>query len=211
MLKSFRFAHAIRSRLSRHQFLIGLGVVSLALSLNAKAEPHRHGVSELLMALDGKNLTLELIAPGEDIAGFENAPSTHDENERYAKIVAVLKSAGKMFSLSKEATCRIGDVHILEQLSDEGETTHTEDEHEEHDEHDEHDETTKDEAHHDNEAHGEFRVRYFYTCDDPLELTTIEVIAFERFDAMQVIELTFIGPRGQAVRRLTRQKPATKL
>ncbi len=202
MRTSYCLALGIRNRLLRSSFPIALSVVGLALTSGTHAGPHRHGVSELLMALDGNNLTLELTAPGKDIAGFENAPSTREQKEFYAKIVAVLKSAGMMFSLSEEAACRIGNVRVLKQLSNEHESAHADDER---------DEIEENKTHNDEDEHGEFRIRYSYTCDNPHKLTMIEVIAFQRFAAMQAIELTFIGPKGQAVRRLTRQKPATML
>ncbi len=188
MPKSYCFVHGIRNGFSCLGFLFGLSIVGLGLTFNAQAEPHRHGVSELLVALDGNNLTLELIAPGKDIAGFEDAPKTREQKERYAKIVAFLKSAGKMFGPSEKAACRASDVRVLEKLSDE-----------------------HDAAHADDETHGEFRVRYVYTCDSPQNLKQVVVKAFERFDAMQAIELKFIGPLGQAVRHLTRRKPAANI
>ena len=188
MPKAYCFAHGIRNRFSCLGFLFGLSIVGFAFTLTVQAGPHRHGVSELLVALDGNNLTLELTTPGKDIAGFENAPNTHEQKERYAKIVVFLKSAEKMFSLSEKAACRADDVRMLEHLSDK-----------------------HDDAHADDAAHGEFRVRYVYSCDSPQKLKQIVVKAFERFDAMQAIELKFIGPLGQAVRHLTRRKPAANI
>ena len=113
-----------------------------------------------------------------------------------------------MFRLDADAGCRIGAVRVHEQLLGEADEDHA---HEDHAKHDDHDDHAKHDDHDDAETHGEFRVRYVYSCSHPDKLSRIEVLAFERFGAMQSIELTFLGPKGQSAHRLTRDKPATGL
>lgn len=174
--------------------LTGLFVTALILVTSVHAAPHRHGISELLVALDGDILTMEISAPGKDLAGFESAPKTPDQKKRYTRVLAVLKSADKMFSLSKKAACEPEDIDILEQLAGHEDHEHAKEHKDEHD-----------------ETHGEFRVRYVFRCDSPGKLDRIIINAFEHFPDMQSMKLKFIGPWGTVVRELSPSDPATGL
>ena len=61
-------------------------LVGLALSTTAFAEEgfrqheaHVHGHVELNIAQDGKELLMEITAPGADVVGFEHAPKTAEQ------------------------------------------------------------------------------------------------------------------------------------
>ena len=80
--------------------------LSLA-SLAAQAQaPHAHGVAKLDVALEGRNLTLELAAPLEDVVGFERRPANDKERAAVDTAIAYLKS-GRAFVPDAAANCRM--------------------------------------------------------------------------------------------------------
>ena len=49
----------------------------------ADSDPHVHGgVSTLSIAVDGSTLEMRLVAPGNDLVGFEHAPSSDEDRHR---------------------------------------------------------------------------------------------------------------------------------
>jgi len=187
----------------------------LAVPIPAWAQqPHQHGVSGLLAALDGEVLTLELSAPGKDIAGFEHAPNSKEQRQHYNQVMAVLTSAHSMFHLSEGASCKNREVHVLQELIKED--THDKDHAKPHDDDHREDDKSKnshrhDEDEHKDEEHGEFRLRYEYDCTNPGDLKRLELLAFERFANMRTVNFQFVGPMGQTSRKLTAKQPATDL
>ena len=166
-------------------FLFLVSLVCISAGQIAAAELHEHGTSQLLAALDGRSLTVEFSAPGEDIVGFEHAPESTAQRRRHDEAVAFLGSVANVLRVNAEAGCRIGRVHTMETLAEEH--GHNEDE------------------------HGTLRLRYSYDCESPDKLKSIELLAFQGFPGMSKSEFRFIGPRGQVVRTLTRKSSVAGL
>ena len=77
---------------------------------------HAHGVSRLEVAVDGRELTLRLESPAEDVVGFEHAPRDARERDALARATATLKSADKLFQPSAEARCRLLEAAVTNDL-----------------------------------------------------------------------------------------------
>ena len=167
------------------RFLLLVSFVCTSANLIATAQPHEHGTSELIAALDGRTLTVEFSAPGEDIVGFEHVPETSAQKKRHDEAVAFLGSAANVLRVNAEAGCRIGRVHTMETLAEEH-------------------------GHHEDE-HGTLQLRYSYECESPGKLASIELLAFREFPVMSKSKFRFVGPQGQVVRTLTRKTPVAGL
>jgi len=165
--------------------LVLVSIVCTSAGRIAAAQPHEHGTSELLAALDGGTLTIEFSAPGEDIVGYEHAPETTAQKMRHDGAMDFLRSVANVLRVNAEASCRIGRVQTIETLAEEH-------------------------GHHENE-HGAIRLRYSFECENPDKLKSIELLAFQEFPGMSKSDFRFIGPRGQVVRTLTRKSSVAGL
>ena len=76
----------------------GLASVAILIALPALAEqaehrqlgPHVHGQGTLDIAIEGKKIEMELVAPGMDIVGFEHVASTDEQKAAVEKAKAKL-------------------------------------------------------------------------------------------------------------------------
>jgi hypothetical protein len=107
---------------------IWCGVAAACLALPAVAQevrqlpPHVHGQSHLSIAVEGKNLAMELHAPGNDIVGFEYAPSTDAQRAAVAAATNTLRDPIGLFGIPAAAQCTLGKAEIT--LAEEDEDEH---------------------------------------------------------------------------------------
>jgi hypothetical protein len=137
-------------------------VVAVFLSRPGLAAPHQHGESRIAMAVDGQVLTLELTAPGEDVLGFEHAPKSAAQKNRYREVMILLQSASDMFEFDEKAACSPVGARVLEEMAG---TDHD---------------------------HGEFHIRYEYQCQKPDLLQQMKVLTFDHFSGMQRVKVIFL-------------------
>ncbi len=144
---------------------IALGI-SLAISSFAYAEEgfrqhsaHVHGHVELNIAQDGKELLMEISAPGADVVGFEHAPKTSEQKHQLENAITTLKDVNNLFMFPASAGCvalNQSVAHTLEGGDDhDGHKHHDEHDHDKHghDEHKHHDEHDHDKHDHDEHKH----------------------------------------------------------
>ena len=205
---------------------IALGI-SLAISSFAYAEEgfrqhsaHVHGHVELNIAQDGKELLMEISAPGADVVGFEHAPKTSEQKHQLENAITTLKDVNNIFAFPASAGCvalNQSVAHTLEGGDDHDKHDH--DEHKHHDEHD-HDKHDHDEHKHHNEhdhdkhdhdehkhhdehdhdehsGHGEFNIEYSYTCSNISALKNIETQWFKHFSNTKSITVNWLSPDGK--------------
>ncbi len=184
------------------------GAAILAFAANGFAEegPHEHGVARLNLAIEGRALEIELIAPGADIVGFEHAPTTPDQKAAVKDAVARLKAGADLFAPPKDARCALEKAKVESSLIEDDEDHDHEHEHEkkEHEKHDDH------HGHDDEEAHAEFRAHYHFECAEPAALIHLETRFFKTFPAAREIEARWITPKGQGAAELTASNPRMK-
>ncbi len=221
-----------------HPFAYVIGMLVLCLGISPlQAEQHRHheahvhGVAQLNVAIEAKNLYIEFHSPAANIVGFEHHPRTKAQKDAVNAATAQLKAAEALFLLPPKSQCRLvtADVHTdierhaaadadskMESAHDEhhhDEHHHNEHHHNEHhhdeDHHDEHHNT--DEAHekghaseaHEDERHSEYQAKYQFSCEDPEALTQMEVGLFQRFPAIERIEVQQLVGTRQSAAELT--------
>ena len=184
---------------------------TLTMSTTASAEDafrqhdaHVHGVVEFNIAQDGKDLLMEITAPGADVVGFEHAPSNKQQQLQLEGAIAQLNNAGELIAFSSASNCLLADVHVTETLTaDEGHESHAGHDHDEHD-HDSHAEHDHDEHDHDSHAgHGEFSAQYVFRCENIEQLTSLQVNWFRHFPTTETITVQAITESNQSTAQLT--------
>lgn len=201
-------------------------VIGLSLSTTAIAEEYRqhdahvHGKVEFNIAQDGKDLLVEITAPGADVVGFEHAPENAEQEQALKQAVAKLEDASSLFAINAQAKCDVTDVLVNHTLDDEheehghsahehedhGHDEHEHDDHEEHHDNDGHDEHGHHEGHdHDEDnGHGEFSVQYRFNCEQVSELSNIKSGWFNQFPATGEISVNLFTDTTQSATHLNK-------
>ncbi len=164
---------------------------------------HVHGIAALNLALEGKEVHMELDSPAANIVGFEHAPSSDADHAALDKAVAVLKNGEQLFRFNSEAGCRMQRAKITSALLDEEHGEHAEDHG--HDEH-EHKEQGHEEHGHDEHAgdtHSDIDAAYHFECDQPGKLTQLSVELFAAFPGMEELDVQYVIDSKQGAAALT--------
>ena len=162
---------------------------------------HQHGHSKLALAIEGNRVTMELTAPGADIAGFEHEAETDEQRAVLARAEDSLADPLALFVLPPQAGCRVEQVEV----TNEAEREHASQEHDgaEH---------AADESDgHGHEGHAEFHAAYALSCDDPVQIGWIDFAYFNRFPGAQEVEVTVLSDTGQTAYEVTRSAPRLAL
>ncbi|WP_329347130.1 zinc uptake protein ZrgA [Vibrio natriegens] len=205
-------------------------VIGLSLSTTAMAEEyrqhdaHEHGHVEFNIAQDGKDLLVEITAPGADVVGFEHAPENAEQEQQLKQAVAKLEDTSSLFTINSQAECDIADVHVEHTLGgahdeheghDKDHDHSDHDEHEHHDDHadhanhDDHDDHEGHEGHegHDHDAHsshGEFSAQYRFNCEKVSELSTIKTAWFNQFPNTESVSVNLFTDTTQSATSLNK-------
>ncbi|WP_187429825.1 hypothetical protein ROLI_015090 [Roseobacter fucihabitans] len=177
-------------------------------------EAHEHGVGHFDIAFEGRQIAMELRAPGADIVGFEYAAQTSQDRAKLEAAVAALSRPLDFFAPPAAAGCNVVGVDVAlhggEAHEDHGET-HAHDEHEESHEHaaHDHDEDQKSDAHH--ASHTEFHAEYLLECTNVSAMTVIEFSYFEAFENAEKLEVQVISSKGAAASEVLREAPMLDL
>jgi Protein of unknown function (DUF2796) len=115
---------------------------------------HEHGKVMINVALEEKQLVIELDAPAVNVVGFEHEPRTDAERTAVRTVSDVLKSGKGLFGLPKDALCLFQGSDIKAPKWE-----HSPEEHDAHDEH---------------EHHADYEARFTYRCEAPRSLTWLE-------------------------------------
>lgn len=147
---------------------------------------HEHGTGQLHIALDGRELAIELIIPADDIVGFEHAPADDKEKKILADAVKALQDPVRVVELPAEAACTLASVEVGSELLEEGHADdHAQGGEEEH------------------EEHAEFEVNYSYLCTAPQSLRYADVRLFKSFPHAKRIKAEVAGIGKQTAKTLT--------
>lgn len=164
-------------------------------------DAHEHGRGTLNIAIVGDIVSMELVAPGADIVGFEHAATSEEDKATVAKAKATLSKPLTLFSPPAAAACKT-DTHAVSIAT------------ESHDEHNDHkDHGHADKGHHDHEptAHSEFRAEYTLRCAAPEKLTSLQFKFFDAFGGAQKLDVAIITATNQSKFEVTRAKPTIDL
>ncbi len=180
---------------------LAVSLVALSAPTLAFAEPrdnpmaHVHGVASLAVVVENGQLSAEFISPAADIAGFEHAPRTAEEQAAVETATQTLRNVPSLMQLDAAAGCAIMGVQITAPAADEDDHDHGHDHG--------HD--------HDHGTHADFMARYLFQCENANRLETIRLSVFESFPSLERIEVTYLGPDRQTMMPLTPDAPVFNL
>lgn len=171
-----------------------LGAQTPQLSLG----PHEHGVGQLNIVLDGTALSLELLLPAGDVAGFEHLPVTVKERMTVRRVVAELGKAERQFNLPALAGCALVTTAV------DGEQMEAIGHRHEHD----HGHAAAAQGVH---AHAEYHATYRYTCREPQALRQLEARVFTSYPKLHRLRYQAVLPGGARAGELTATAPRLPL
>ena len=212
--------HAARSTLMRAGHLlyekddtlkpIATATLAVCLAMPAAAQEtreldaHVHGVSTLQIAIEASALSLDLMAPGMDITGFEHAATAEADKDAIAVAIARLLQPDLIVTLPEAAGCRLNAASAHLHGADDHDDDHGAD-HEDHagDDHGDDHGDDGDHAGHDEEHqaeedgnHSAFHATYAFDCDDTAALTTLAFPFFDQFPNAMRIEAEYVSDAG---------------
>ncbi|MGE0314984.1 MAG: DUF2796 domain-containing protein [Lautropia sp.] len=148
---------------------------------------HRHGVSTMEIAVDGRVLDIRLETPLDDLVGFERAPRTPAEQAGVRRMATTLRDVGRHLVLPAQAGCTAGATTLESAVLDPsllqpstgapgaagaaGAPA--------------------------SDGHAEVVVNWRFECDRIDRLDRIEVKLFDSFAGIRQIDVQSAGPRAQ--------------
>lgn len=143
---------------------------------------HEHGVANLNIALDGKQLEVQLESPAMNLVGFEHAARSEADKTQLENAKRELEKPLALFALSSK-DCRNTRIELHSPLFDD-------DAHEHQHSHD----------------HSEIHAHYQFECINELKQLSLAEL-FKRFPATEKVQVQLIGPAGQQGLILTPAQP----
>ena len=166
------------------------------------AVAHAHGISLLTVALEGEHLAIELRSPAMDIVGFEYTASSKEDIAAVEKASLTLNQHDNLFSLSGG-----GCTHVASQVDMGGITAFKPNDKSIHDHKHEHSHAHKTDSTYTASEHRDVVAHYTYRCDKSASLSTIRVLVFDAFAAMQKINAQWVKGSTQGAATLTPGAP----
>lgn len=148
---------------------------------------HVHGLGRLDLAQEGPEIHLGLEVPAMSLIGFEHAPRRDVERAALEKAVAALKDGPALFRLTEAARCTLAEVAVESALLEPGNGSG------------DHDQDPGPVV----EGHADILAEYRFVCADPAALEEVRVMLFERFPALERLQVQLVTDRGQAGAELT--------
>jgi hypothetical protein len=178
-----------RSRVCFVACAAALGATA-AFSLSAEEfeqhHAHEHGKITINVALEKRELSIELDAPADNVIGFEHAPRTEAERQAVHDALLLLRNAQDLFGLPSAAQCRVTGSDIS---SPHWEAEPT---------------SAHDESPH--EQHADYEGRFTYRCEAPRELTWLEPWILDKLRGVHEARINLITPSGQRSQIVTRAR-----
>ena len=167
---------------------------ALALALAAAPalaeKPHSHGTANLSVAIEGRQITIDLETPLDNLVGFERAPRNDAERKRVDAAVQRLRQAAQMFAIDPAAQCTPAKAELTSEVLGLGASAGKAD---------------AGKGKHDHGEHADLDASYVFDCADPGKAAYIDVGLFE-FGPMARIDVQAVTPKGQLKRTLKRSE-----
>ena len=174
--------------------LTAIAVASALLASEVAARqlgPHVHGHGSLSIAVEGGKVAIELVAPGDDIVGFEHPAETPEQKTALEAAKGILSDPVTLLGIPGAAGCKA--------LTAEVETRP------------EHEEPAADGAQpaapEEPGQHSEFHARYDLICTTPAGFTGLTFTYFDKFANAKVLDIEVIAGAGQNQFEASRENP----
>jgi hypothetical protein len=216
MKKPINRALPIRSPLSLLSLRIGLPLLASAFALTASLSSsasefgaHEHGIANLAIAQEGKEVSVSFSAAADSVLGYEHPPTNDQEHTSLAHAKEVFSHPERWLALPASCVLESKDVdlpfmaeaghenhdhdHDEEAHDDHDEEAHDDHDEEAHDDHD-HDEGDHDHDGHDHSTHVNVEARYTFHCDsDALSPATLKL--FSQLPYLELLRIEAISER----------------
>lgn len=190
--------------------LLSLFPLNIAIAEMRHHDSHVHGEGMLNIAIENKEIHIELESPAANIVGFEHSPQNHKQEEAVHLAEELLSNGNALFTFTKKAGCQLIGAKVTQNIDAEHKTeTHHKEHGHEHDSHHDHD-AHKDE-HHAESAHSEFHATYHFECKQPEKIQVIDVTLFDLFKNFEKLDVQVLSPHGQSATSLTAQQHTINL
>ena len=176
---------------------------------------HQHGHGTLNIAVDGNKISMELEAPGADIAGFEHEAKSDKDKAAIKSATEKLEKPLALFKVPDAAKCAVSEAKVKLEAE--------EHDHEGHDK-DHHGIMTKPRRRNmmttmtmimprtvPRLQHSEFHAEYLLECGSPAEFKSLGLDYFAAFKSAEGLTIEVITPKGQSKFEATRDKPVIDL
>ncbi|MCP4378632.1 MAG: DUF2796 domain-containing protein [bacterium] len=198
--------------------LLSMAIYALSISCVINAEEyrqhgtHEHGLAQMNLAVDDKDLHIEVISPAANVVGFEHQPKTPEQEAAVNKAIDTLQDGTSLFGLTSKAACRLVEAQVDTGMINASDHKHDETQNEVSSEHEQHEQNGHDnDKEYDHEGHSEFTVSYHFTCRKPKKLQEIEVKLFSVFPGMERIQVHALTDNGQLAVELNPKQARIKL
>jgi hypothetical protein len=159
---------------------------------------HVHGLGRLDLAQEGAEVYLSLVTPAANLLGFEHRPRGDAERAALEETVAALRDGPALFRFTEAAGCTLAEALVESSLLGPeglggGEASgedHGQDQ--------------------DGGDHADMEVEYRFHCARPAELKEVRVTLFDRFPALQRLDVQLATDHGQGAAELTPTNPVLK-
>ena len=154
-------------------------------------DSHEHGAANLMLAIEGDRLQIEIEVPSESLIGFEHFPKSRSDRENFNEAIKILSNPSKFFSTPDDAECLLTGLNVSQTLfsgEEEDEHGHEKKDEQGHDDHDEHGHEDPEKG----EIHSEFRSNYSWNCLHTDEIDSIGNKLFSFFPRIEEIRVNWI-------------------
>jgi hypothetical protein len=184
--------NCILVRISSFAAMLALaGTAGAAEPRQATGYAHQHGVAQMEVVLEARQIHLHFEVPLDNLLGFERAPRTAQERQRADAAVNALKAAGTLFVVDPAAGCQVASVELKSDALQLGAAAPAA--------------GRAGSA----DGHAELEATIRFDCQDASRATFIEVGLFKAFSRMHRLEVQGASSKGQFKRSLKR--PASRL
>lgn len=159
---------------------------------------HVHGQATGTLALDDDRLSLSLVIPGINLAGFEHAPRDENQRERLVHTVAHLES-GRWMTVDPDGACRVesltvarpgfgedGAAQVNDSQHQHSHHDHDNDHHHDHGHQHDHDHDHEQAHHHE---HAEFHIEASLHCQHPERLSWLDLDLFAEYEGNELMRI----------------------
>lgn len=173
---------------------IGMAASVLLAASAAQAAPaHEHGVAQLMVAVEGDTVAVELESPLDNLVGFEHAPRTPEQRRAIEAMKDSFRTPATLFVPTPAAGCSAApaELELPEDLHADGHADgHDEDHGHEHDH---------------AGGHADLHATISFRCKSPAALKEFTVRLFDVFPRLQRIRAQLAVPGRQSAAELDRQ------
>jgi len=197
----------MRRQLAIFSLAMPLSIYALAYEHeeHASLDAHEHGVASLNLAIEGKQISIDLDSPAVNLLGFEHAASQPEDIAKVAAVQAQLRQAEQLFQFPEDAGCTVASTDLVSPLFAEHQHEQEESVHESEHESVEHEHEHEHEEH--NSQHADIEAHFVFDCSMPAALTNMQLPLFKIFPGLQRLNLQAVTPSGQMGAELTPEHP----